>query len=395
MSAGEGRPLGADITPPSAGRPAPALAQALPAHLAWLQALREPSRCLVWSPVEWEQVLRLARRLRLLARLGEALAAAGLADAPPPPARRLLLAEQRLSGFRMASLRWTAERVGLALHDAPYPRVLLKGAAYAAQGLGIGAGRLPSDLDILVPKAHVADAQARLKHLGWQEVPLDAHDQHYYHAWSHEVPPMHHTAFTMELDLHHTITPPLSRHAVDAQWLLARLQPSHWPGWQVLHPIDQILHSAAHLFHDAEPRERVRDLVDLDALLRLQAGQADFWPGLAQRAGQLNFNEALALALHFCHHWLDTPVPPEVLTRATQAGLGRGKRHWLVPMMHALLEPAPIERLPLRRQRLAAQGQLLRYHLHRLPLRLLVPHLWHKLRPRLRAPDEVPPKVGA
>ena len=69
----------------------------------------------------------------------------------------------------------------------PYPRVLLKGAAYIGQDLPIAAGRLPSDLDILVPQAHLPDAQARLTQAGWNAVALDDHDRRYYYEWSHEV----------------------------------------------------------------------------------------------------------------------------------------------------------------------------------------------------------------
>ena len=58
---------------------------------------------------------------------------------------------------------WALDRRGAALGDAAYPRVLLKGAAYIGQGLPIAAGRLPSDVDILVPRGTLADAEARLR----------------------------------------------------------------------------------------------------------------------------------------------------------------------------------------------------------------------------------------
>ena len=151
--------------------------------------------------------------------------AAGLMDRVPPQARRHLIAEQRLSRWRTASMVWTMERVATMLGDAPYPRVLLKGAAYIGQGLPIAAGRLPSDLDILVPQAHLPDAQARLIQAGWNAVELDEHDRRYYYEWSHEVPPMTHPLLAMELDLHHNILPPVARTHVDADTLLQRLQP--------------------------------------------------------------------------------------------------------------------------------------------------------------------------
>ena len=187
--------------------------------MAWLQALRQPELALNWSLSEWERVVRLSRRLRLLARLAEGLMAAGLMDRVPPQARRHLVAEQRLSRWRTAAMLWALERVATMLGDVPYPLVLLKGGAYLGQDLPIAAGRMPSDLDILVPQADLSDAQSRLVQAGWKAVELDEHDQRYYHEWSHEVPPMTHPLLALELDLHHNILPPVARTHVDADAL--------------------------------------------------------------------------------------------------------------------------------------------------------------------------------
>lgn len=353
----------------------------IPHTLSWLAALRTPALTVDWSLAQWQLVLRLARRLRLAGRLAEAIESAGLWESVPAQPRRLLLAEQRLSRWRTGIMSWALHRVGAVLADAPYPRVLLKGGAYLGQQLPIAAGRLPSDLDILVPHAHLADAQARLAQAGWEEAALDEHDQRYYREWSHEVPPMRHEVHPIELDLHHNILPPVARTTVDADRLLAALQPCAWPAWQVFQPIDQFLHSAAHLFLDAEPRERVRDLVDLDGLARhFGAADATFWPALTARANELGLAEPLALAAHFLGQWFDTPIPPPSLQAIADRGPGTLRRAWLLPVMASLLTPADPDQLPPRSQDLAATIVLMRYHRNRLPLRLLVPHLWHKWR---------------
>ena len=49
-----------------------------------------------------------------------------------------------------------------ALAPAGIEFVLLKGAAYVGQDLPIAAGRLSSDLDIMVPPVHLLQVQARL-----------------------------------------------------------------------------------------------------------------------------------------------------------------------------------------------------------------------------------------
>ena len=351
-----------------------------PSNLAWLQALRQPELALSWPLAEWERVVRLARRLRLLARLAEGLTAANLMDRIPPRARRHLIAEQRLSRWRMAAVVWTLERVATMLEDAAYPCVLLKGAAYIGQGLPMAAGRLPSDLDILVPREHVSNAQARLVKGGWKTVELDEHDSRYYYEWSHEVPPMTHPLLALELDLHHNILPPIARTHVDADILLKCLRPSKWAPWQVLDPADQVLHSAAHLFQDSEARDRIRDLADLDGLLRHFGVAPGFMSRLPERAQALGLETPLALACHFCVNWFGTPIPAAVLKTIESIGPGRLQRAWLLPLLSSALMPTEPDDDPLLRQDLAAFALLVRYHQQRMPLRLLVPHLWHKLR---------------
>ncbi len=241
---------------------------------------------------------------------------------------------------------------------------------------------------------HLADAQQRLLAAGWQELELDAHDQHYYREWSHEVPPMRHPQHRIELDLHHNILPPVARTHVDADMLLARLQPSNWPAWVVLHPLDQVLHSAAHLFLDSEMRDRVRDLVDLDGLLRYFGAEPGFWSQLPERAQALGLAEPLALACHFCVRWLGTPIPAQTRQSIEANGPGRWRRAWLLPLFEAVLMPSEPDDSPPVKQDLAAMVLLARYHRQRMPLRILLPHLWHKFRAADRAGSDSVPDVA-
>lgn len=365
--------------PPCGGHGVNEATANLPSRLTWLRALREPALATAWTLAEWEHAVRLARRMRLLAQLAEGLDAAGLLDCIPPQPRRHLIAEQRLSRWRTSAVMWTMERVATALGDASYPRVLLKGAAYIAQGLPIGGGRLPSDLDVLVPRAYLADAQEQLSSAGWTTKWLDEHDRRYYYEWSHEVPPMKHPLLTVELDLHHNILPPVARTTVDAGKLIARSMPSKWAGWQVLDPADQLLHSAAHLFFDSEMRDRMRDLADMDGLIRHFGTEPGFMNRLPLRARELGLQEPLALASHFCVRWFGTPVPAEVIESIESMGPGRIQRAWLLPMLAKVLIPADPDDTWQPVQEVAAIVLFVRHHLRRMPLRLLVPHLWHKL----------------
>lgn len=348
--------------------------------LDWLIALHEPDQTLTWTLHRWSEVVRLARRLRLLGRLAHSIDAAGLTSRMPEQVQLQLLAESRLSAWRTRALTWTMSQVSQQFQGADYPRVLLKGGAYMAQDLAIARGRLPSDLDILVPRPAIADAQRRLREHGWREIALDAHDQRYYHEWSHETPPMRNMLFGLELDLHHNILPPVARTAIDAQTLFDNLAPSGLDGWQILSPADQVLHCAAHLFLDSDLRDRARDIVDFDGLLRHHADKTDFWPQLVQRAEKLSLMQPLQLALRFGCGWMQTPLPDaarEELARQTTPGL---RQRWLLPLLDVVLTPTHPDRAPSLHQRLAAIALLARHHRQRMPARLLLPHIWHKLR---------------
>jgi hypothetical protein len=357
----------------------------MPLHLELVAAIRQPQRTLSWPVAVWEQQVRLARRLRLLSRLAAAVEDQDLLQAVPSQPQRHLWSELRLSRWRTDAMRWAAERIGARLADRGYPIVLLKGAAYLSQGLSISRGRLPSDLDIMVPRDAMRDAQDCLRLDGWQEMELDAHDLRYYSEWSHEAPPMRHPAHRMELDLHHNILPPLGRPHVQAEVLFRRIQSAPWTGWSVLSPADQFLHAAAHLFCDSVFRDRLRDLVDLDGLARELVAGEQAWADVVARAQELGLAEQCALACHFLTLWFDTPLPDVPVSDALESSLARltGRRPLLKLLSSALTPMAPDEE-PGLRERVVDQVLLARYHLHRLPLRLLIPHLIHKASVRRR-----------
>lgn len=351
----------------------------------WLRAVREPVRCTGWTLREWEYVVRQARRTRLLARLGHGLLEARGLDDLPEVVRRHFDAEMQLSSWRTQSLRWALQAVTEAWVAIQGPKVLLKGSAYVAQGLPIARGRMPSDLDVLVPRSQLEQAIVALEQAGWKSADLDDQDRRYYLEWSHEVPPMYHPLHRIELDVHHGLLPPVAKTTVDTGALLDHVRPSSWDGWSVLQPVDQVLHSAAHLFLDAEPRERVRDLVDLDGLMRCLSGaEVGFWPQLSRRAEELRLERELCLALHFCRAWLHTPVPPETAAWSSRRTRRTPLLAFEVKVLGHVLAPSDPDHESDLAQHLGSLVLLSRYHWQRLPLRLLLPHLWRKWRSRHR-----------
>ena len=90
-------------------------------------------------------------------------------------------------------------------------------------------------------------------------------------------------------------------------------------GLHILGPPDLVLHSAAHLFQDGDLDGGLRDLVDLDLLLRHFGADPAFWEGLVPRAIQLSLARPLYYALRYCQVLLGCPVPVAVQRAARVA----------------------------------------------------------------------------
>src|SRR5256885_1116045 len=148
-------------------------------------------------------------------------------------------------------------------------------------------------------------------------VPAAPRTHLYYRRWMHELPPLRHISRRTWLDVHHAILPITARLKPDSAKLLAASRPvTGEPRLRVLEPVDMVLHSAAHLFCNEDVGNSLRDLLDLDSLLREFARDEAFWPRLSVRAGELDLTRPLYYALRYAVRLLDTPVPDRVLGAA-------------------------------------------------------------------------------
>jgi hypothetical protein len=250
-----------------------------------LKLLREPQRARSLALSEWDLLIRQARAANLLARLAWLIESEGLNAQVPPQAAIHLRGARLVAARHRQAVQWEVAQVRRALQGAGLPLILLKGAAYVAAGLPSAHGRLFSDIDVLVPKARINAAEAALMLHGWGSTHHDAYDQRYYREWMHELPPMQHGTRMTVVDVHHAILPETARSKPDSAKLIAaaRELPGQ-PGVKTLAPMDMVIHSACHLFHEEELHHGLRDLVDLDALLRAFGGEPGFWESLPARA---------------------------------------------------------------------------------------------------------------
>ncbi|WP_417070313.1 nucleotidyltransferase family protein [Niveibacterium terrae] len=327
------------------------------------------------SLAQWDGVLRLARSANLISRLAFDLKAQGLLEAVPPQVRAHLIGALTVAERQKTATLAEVEHVRAALAEGGIRLVLLKGAAYLAAGLPVARGRVFGDIDLLVPRAQLPEAESVLLRNGWVSSHLDAYDQRYYRTWMHELPPVRHLRRDSVLDIHHNILPLSSRQPPDAARLLEEAVAVS-PGVFVLAPVDMVLHSACHLFHEGELEKGLRDLLDLDGLIRHFGSAPDFWPRIAARAEALHLARPLRYALAMCRQLLATPLPASA--QALAGDWPRGARETLLDQAYrrALRPHHPLADdffSPLARALLYLRGHWLRMP----PLRLLA-HLSRK-----------------
>jgi hypothetical protein len=202
---------------------------------------------------------------------------------------------------------------------------------------------------------------------------MSDYDERYYRQWSHELPPLRMPGHPLEVDLHHGITPVTARIKPD-QALLFEDARSLDNGWCVLHPCDQIIHAAIHLFQDSDFVDRLRDLIDIDGLIRAHVHGVAGWQALAQRSRSHGAEAPLWYAVEFCRRWLELTLPPGVELEAPPA-LDRAFTVWAFASV--VTPVVPDEHLTLSRG-VAQYATLARYHWLRMPTGLLARHLVHK-----------------
>jgi hypothetical protein len=341
-----------------------------------LEALKKPRSLRDLESARWDELLCRARNTRLLAPIGLSLQGLGLLNDLPDRVAPQLEAECAIARENERMLRWEVNRIQRALRAIEVPVVLLKGAAYTFADLPAAAGRVSSDVDIMVPKAALDEVEPALLRAGWEAVKLDPYDQRYYRTWMHELPPLCHRDRHTLVDVHHTILPETGRLHPDARDLAAAARPIG-DGLLVLAPIDMVLHSAAHLFQDGDLDGGLRDLVDLDSLLTHFGQDESFWRELVPRAQRLDLLRPLYYALRFCDKLFGCPIPADVL-RASEVGAPPSPVRRL---MDALTERAIVPdgwETPRRTTRLARFLLYVRSHWLRMPPLLLARHLTRK-----------------
>jgi hypothetical protein len=343
---------------------------ASPDHVLLVRTLRTPASFDTLSEHQISRLVDAAQDARLV---GWFLT---LIDARPRtnlPAWLLQNIENQraLASEYVRAIRWETNRIHHALTTACVPWVLLKGAAYVAASLPPGRARRVADIDVLVPFDRLGDAEQALREAEWESGALDPYDDRYYRHWMHELPPMRHRTRRSIVDLHHAILPLTSRLKPPTPRLLERAVRAGEA--HVLCPSHMVLHAAAHLFHDGEVTGAIRDVVDVDGLLREFGREPAFWSDFVTEAGALGLQRPAYYAVRYARRLMSTPVPDdaarEIATWGPSAPVER--------VMDGLVERA-LPGASGSGARLAALGLYVRSHWLRMPPVMLTRHLLHQ-----------------
>jgi len=330
---------------------------------------------------DWDLLIRQGRSADVLGHVAAICeASVGFAGIPAQP-RLHLESASNLAKRQLQELAWEVEQIRLALESDGVALVLLKGAAYAMGGMASARGRLVSDVDILVPHKDVARVESALMRRGWVSAATSAYDQRYYRQWMHEIPPMTHFKRGTVIDVHHAILPLTARTHPSTERLLQSARPLTGDvRIQVLAPVDMVLHSACHLFHEGELGQGLRGLVDIDRLLGEFGKAGGFWERLVPRATELELSRPLFYGLRYAAMLLGTAVPAAV-TRALTVAPGGRRDGWMLQFMDWLFLRAlrpPHATCSDRWTPLARWLLYIRGHWLRMPPHLLLVHLGRK-----------------
>ncbi len=269
-----------------------------------VRALRDPAS--LRPDCDWTGLIAAARAEQLVGSLAFRLEGH---EMPERVGRLLAMHRAEVERVRVQAL-WEAEMARRALAPLGVPVVLLKGTAFHAAGLEAAQGRNVGDLDVLVPRAALRDVERALIAHGWERMKeADGYDDLYYRQWMHELPPLIHRERDRMADVHHTILPLTARPTPDADALIAD-SVALPDGLRVLGREDMIVHAAAHLIADGDMAGGLRNLWDIDRLLREFSRVAGFWLRLRDRAERHGLGRAVRRAARLSHDLYATPLPP-------------------------------------------------------------------------------------
>jgi len=328
---------------------------------------------------QWDLLTKQARSAKLLGRLYYLLSCSDKLSFVPDSLLWHYIAIYKVAERQRRGAIREAFEISTSLFSKDIKPTFIKGCAYAIANLPITYGRLMSDIDVLVLKSEISSSEEALFAAGWLKSKIDNYDEKYYRQWMHEIPPLKHISRQTTLDLHHNILPLTNKNSFNASFLSReKLSHSYINESYILSSVDMVIHSTVHLFTESEFHNGLRDLSDLDMLIRhFSQSNPQFINELVARANQLGLAKYAWLSLRYTKLVFKTPINEACITQLNYQNKTNVHTKLLDFCFQNIFKP---NHRSCRDWKMSVAEFCLywRGHLIRMPLRLLIPHLARK-----------------
>ncbi len=276
------------------------------AWLALLEGDSVPSQALTGR--QWSWIADEATRHHLRGVTYRRMADSPSAERVPPEVRERLRSFYLETAGRNAVLFRQTSQIIKDLAARGIPVLLLKGIhlarfVYAEPGL-----RSMADVDIMVRREHLAEAEGVFIERGFGPSPRP--DLAEWCTWSHHLAKLVKEGAPV-VELHWSIQRPASPFRVDLEGLWQRSRATTLDGAPVrlLSPEDLVLHLAIHLAHQHHfRRAALKGLMDLTTVIGAEGSGID-WQALAERSIAWGASGHLYTSLRLAADILAAPVP--------------------------------------------------------------------------------------
>jgi hypothetical protein len=209
-------------------------------------------------------------------------------------------------------------------YQANISAVVLKGACFALTIYPDIGLRPMSDMDLLIPKAKLAEAARIAKGLGYEEVRSDAFPS-LRNFLEYDIVMLKRSESFNILELHNSVLANKAfTFAVPVEWFWTHTEPLStksnvdFENLSMLSPTVQVLYTSAHAILKHGEHVLLRWYFDLDLLVRFYDARID-WDFLLSQAQAFKWSSALSAALLQTHSYFDTPIPGQILARLAES----------------------------------------------------------------------------
>ncbi|BFT31005.1 nucleotidyltransferase family protein [Alteromonas sp. D210916BOD_24] len=299
-----------------------------------VDAFITPSLLKALNVKEWNSLVFVLRKEKMLARFYERIKQVASVEMIPADARRHFSNAALMSEKQNKMAVIEAKGLQTSLSTTADYLVFLKGAGYAIADHVASKGRLYSDIDLVVPKKDLRDVESTLTIFGWIGKELDDYDERYYREWSHEIPPLYHHRRGTVLDVHHNFIPPVSGVKFDIEKFIHNY--SHKVGeLTILTEPAMFYHSAIHLLLNEDNSSAFRDITDLYLIAHEEP--ATIFENVMAIAKEFGFEKVCLTAFSILSRRFDITLPVDAQRQISQ-GL-RGVAHIEAKLLEAVTMP--------------------------------------------------------